>query len=311
MAEFRVGNGPAVPAHVSDSNPATTKVQVRRSGVSPIAIAVSALICGSAFAYAVTRTGPEVPDSASASSVVEAKASASNQPAAEPDDPPATIDKRAPAGETVVREARVAPSPETALETAAEPAPLAEDNPRWAQSPKADSIEWEGQVAVADSEAEIALLERKFSAETADTSAAGPESGDGPELAYAAVTKERERSNARREPAEPEFGDISMVAARTKDFVNMRADRKKGAPVVTVVPEGAEVRIAEGCRGWCATEFEGKRGFIYASYLEFLDSRRTASIGNEAPVTSKASSLAERIGAETPTEAEHRWQIGR
>lgn len=55
--------------------------------------------------------------------------------------------------------------------------------------------------------------------------------------------------------------------------VNMRARGTKGARVLGVIPQGATVGLVD-CGGWCEVIYEGRRGFIYKSFID--GSGRTA-----------------------------------
>lgn len=63
--------------------------------------------------------------------------------------------------------------------------------------------------------------------------------------------------------------DVGRAANRTATIasaVNMRAKGAKGARVIGVIPRGATVGLV-GCDSWCEVIYEGRRGFIYKSFL--------------------------------------------
>jgi uncharacterized protein YraI len=92
----------------------------------------------------------------------------------------------------------------------------------------------------------------------------------------------------------------------------MRAEGSSRAPVIAVVPNGAAVRIAAGCKGWCPTIHEGRRGYVYRDYLDVIDSRSTASVPAARPAPERKSKLPRWLGGgkeiQTPNED---WQTGR
>lgn len=87
------------------------------------------------------------------------------------------------------------------------------------------------------------------------------------------------------EAIEPEPPSVADGPAPTRkatiaSAVNMRAKGAKGARVLGVIPRGATVGLVE-CDGWCEVVYEGRRGFVYKSFLD--DSDRTADASETAP----------------------------
>jgi uncharacterized protein YraI len=33
------------------------------------------------------------------------------------------------------------------------------------------------------------------------------------------------------------------------------------------IPRGSQIQVAAGCRHWCAVTYDGRRGFVYKSFL--------------------------------------------
>ena len=64
-------------------------------------------------------------------------------------------------------------------------------------------------------------------------------------------------------PAEP--ADLS--SDRVKAAVNVRAEGRKGSPVLFVLPAGAQVRIAESEGGWVHVYSDQGEGWIFSSFV--------------------------------------------
>jgi len=61
-------------------------------------------------------------------------------------------------------------------------------------------------------------------------------------------------------------GAVAAGAARVTSAVNMRSAPKKGAGVLGVVPAGSNVKVLS-CDGWCQISFNGRKGWVYKSFL--------------------------------------------
>lgn len=61
-------------------------------------------------------------------------------------------------------------------------------------------------------------------------------------------------------------GRAPSRTATIASAVNMRASGAKGARVLAVIPRGATVGLVD-CDGWCEVIYEGRRGFIYKSFI--------------------------------------------
>lgn len=62
------------------------------------------------------------------------------------------------------------------------------------------------------------------------------------------------------------LGGVAAGAARVTAAVNMRSGPRKGSSVLTVVPAGSPVQVLS-CNGWCQIAYNGRKGFVYKSYL--------------------------------------------
>lgn len=106
----------------------------------------------------------------------------------------------------------------------------------------------EATVVVAETEAEVAALEESMS----------------DSVPQGVVADEPEPESVL---ASPEAFDRPMVQAYATEHVNMRYGPDKDTGVVTVVPKHARVQTASDCEHWCAVVYDGKRGWIYKSYI--------------------------------------------
>ena len=59
---------------------------------------------------------------------------------------------------------------------------------------------------------------------------------------------------------------LKPAAARVVSSVNMRAGADNKAPIVTALPAGSRVTIVR-CKFWCEIVADGKRGFVFKSFL--------------------------------------------
>ncbi len=76
-------------------------------------------------------------------------------------------------------------------------------------------------------------------------------------------------------PAIAATGDVASLVkpdakpthvGRVKKHVNLRSGPADEAKVLTVVPAKASVNVLS-CKGWCEVEYQGKRGWIYKSFI--------------------------------------------
>lgn len=61
-------------------------------------------------------------------------------------------------------------------------------------------------------------------------------------------------------------GGVTAGAARVTSAVNMRSAPRKGAGVLGVVPAGTNVKVLS-CDGWCQISYNGRKGWVYKSFL--------------------------------------------
>jgi hypothetical protein len=100
------------------------------------------------------------------------------------------------------------------------------------------------EVAVAESEAEIAELEDRL----ADR--------DGEAFVVAAASD-----------IAAQFGGDAPEGTVTS-YVNLRAGPENDAEILQIVPENANVTLLDHCPNWCEVEHDGVRGFIYGSFVD-------------------------------------------
>lgn len=279
MIRSRARNSAASQDTLSRPEGRRRKLLNKRRGVSPQAVICSALLCGGAFAYALS-----VSSDGDTLKMAQAASPASVQEAVVPVAATAEIAASPAAATATLRAARLAQA--TPAEEADRLRPIHGTDPRWASDvqPVKDGFDWKGRLGLSDDGSEIVTLDRPANPLIRK---------DAPsELAYA----EPARKPASQQAAgSAEFNEAELVNARTTSAVNMRASGKKNATVITVLPGGAEILVAEGCQHWCPTIFEDKRGYVYKSYISLVDMETTASIrataeeGSEAePATEKA-----------------------
>lgn len=74
------------------------------------------------------------------------------------------------------------------------------------------------------------------------------------------------------------FGGDPVGSATIRRSVTMRAAPKKGATPIGNLSAGEKVQLV-ACRGWCEVIAEGKRGFIYKSFVDAGTSARADTAG--------------------------------
>jgi Bacterial SH3 domain len=68
--------------------------------------------------------------------------------------------------------------------------------------------------------------------------------------------------------APPDEGKGPMKSAYVPSRLNLRQAAGVDSAVVTVIPAGSTVQVADCISGWCAVEFEGQHGYAIATGLE-------------------------------------------
>lgn len=122
------------------------------------------------------------------------------------------------------------------------------------------------EVEVADSEAEVAMLEEQtgMAAEPAPESEmeiARLESAAGG-VAIAAV------KDSGSEPASASAGipQVALKPARVTRYVNLRDGPADEAKVIAVIPTNTRIEAEADCN-WCVVTYNGQKGYVYKSFL--------------------------------------------
>ena len=68
-----------------------------------------------------------------------------------------------------------------------------------------------------------------------------------------------------------EHATVVLPMGASGSTVNIRQGSSKDSPIVARVPVGSVVDVAMDYGTWCYIEYEGKRGFMMANYLEYED----------------------------------------
>ncbi|TKT75467.1 SH3 domain-containing protein [Aquamicrobium sp. LC103] len=88
--------------------------------------------------------------------------------------------------------------------------------------------------------------------------------------------------------AEPDFTNISLSPATVGRYVNLRSGPADEAEVLLVVPANAVIEAARDCN-WCEAVYQGRRGYIYRSFISYPDQ---ASAGETAPSAARTAPTA-------------------
>ena len=72
------------------------------------------------------------------------------------------------------------------------------------------------------------------------------------------------------------LGGVAPGAARVTAAVNLRSSPRKGSSVAVVVPAGSAVNVLT-CDGWCEVVYNGKKGWVYKSYLIGIEGQAAES----------------------------------
>lgn len=106
-------------------------------------------------------------------------------------------------------------------------------------------------VAVADSDEEASRLEQLMAEESA------PPAADTLPAASA------------DDATAPVADDGTLLSpARAAKYVNLRASPDNEGAVLAVVPASAEILAEENCTHWCTVVHDGRRGYVYKSFIE-------------------------------------------
>ncbi|MCO5081287.1 MAG: SH3 domain-containing protein [Rhizobiaceae bacterium] len=85
------------------------------------------------------------------------------------------------------------------------------------------------------------------------------------QTALAAMQARPEPSEVRPEKVSARTTGLSLAKIRSSVF--LRARPADGSKVLVTIPRGTNVQVDPGCRHWCAVTYDGKRGFVYKSFL--------------------------------------------
>lgn len=198
--------------------------------------------------------------------------------AAEPAEPPAAPVETAPAAP---RES-VADAVDTVDTAATEPIEVLDSNdPRWGSSFAAPNPApavapgVNGELAYAAGDPAADALKRAVVDGTTDSTETS------------AIPQPRPAIEAiRPEQPDPVEGRAAMRTATIASAVNMRARGAKGSRVLGVIPQGATVGLVD-CDGWCEVIYDGRRGFIYKSFIEGPDRTAEATQAEEPGTPSR------------------------
>lgn len=247
--------------------------------------AAGALTVAAAIAVGLPeRTAGEATDASSAQTAVDIPAEAAS-PAEEPEV------AATPSGET---KGLVEPAPNTqqaeaetetdtlrmrmAGEAPAEASNRAErpDLQQTASIDDADGLVMEDVVAVAESETELLALEDEQRRQNAELLS----EVEGTQLAYSspvdldvesAGVESAGIESAGVESAGPigegTAGTAPLEPAQVTQFVNFRAGPANEEAVIAVIPEGTRIEATTECQHWCEALYQGRRGYVYESYV--------------------------------------------
>lgn len=87
------------------------------------------------------------------------------------------------------------------------------------------------------------------------------------ETAMARQDPEAFKVEKKPSPTPVSASTAGMITGSVRTAVNMRAGGADEARVLQVVPAGARISMAEGCRHWCTVIYKGRKGYIYKSFL--------------------------------------------
>ena len=100
--------------------------------------------------------------------------------------------------------------------------------------------------------------------------------GEEEALAFAPVEAPRPQSAPRDSKAvlaavaanaDKEASGINLLNAKIRKSVFLRAKPGSRAKVLTTIPSGASVQVAQGCEHWCAVTYDGQKGYVYKSFV--------------------------------------------
>ncbi|MEZ5812326.1 MAG: hypothetical protein R3D45_13015 [Rhizobiaceae bacterium] len=253
--------------------------QRRRTGFLLAGVALASAIFGGAAAYAFMATGDE-PAPVQVAQLDTVRTDASDEIAVARITEPTRAEKveaeKAGKAETAGVEARMA-----------DPAPLAKNNPRWADEAPEPVIAADDNRAVnaletafngkrddvvdanVDGDASSTLVAALSDVDVAETEAdvLALEKEMNPDVATSSIEQAEEIRPARI--SAPSFATGDLTSARATKWVNMRASNNKHAAKMLVVPQDAEILADPACQHWCRVVYDGRLGYIYRTYIRF------------------------------------------
>lgn len=93
----------------------------------------------------------------------------------------------------------------------------------------------------------------------------------------------------------PTLGTATVSTARGR-FLNFRSAPASGNNIVGQIPSGARLRVISGDSDWCRVEYQGRDGYVMASFLRFDSSAQTPA-PTPAPQATEAPSQTPDAGA--------------
>ncbi|CCV08583.1 conserved exported hypothetical protein [Mesorhizobium metallidurans STM 2683] len=161
-------------------------------------------------------------------------------------------------------------SPTVAAAEAEIPA-LAPNDPRWTGSKAASAAASSGQEAgKSEQAAAFADPAAKNDAATMLAKVAAPGKTDGAQTAAIATAKPQAPAAAQDDSDQAKAKSRKAAAAGTGRIlraVTMRTGPKKNAAAMVTVPAKTSVQVM-GCKQWCQIVYNGKRGWIYKTYIK-------------------------------------------
>lgn len=108
--------------------------------------------------------------------------------------------------------------------------------------------------------------------------------------------KETETQTEQESETEDIYEDIPFVTpdeeavqqknlVKTTSSVNLRTNADKDSEVLIVVPEGIELIVFSEENGWVQVEYAGYSGYVFAEYIQQIDTSQEAETENIDSVT--------------------------
>ncbi len=275
----------------------------KRSGFLLVTTACLSALCGGAAAYALMASSddptPVRVASLDTSTFINTAISANTVSAKAAEDKAEQAAAETMAGERPTGAATADQTVEVAVADVSDGRliPLGKNNPRWSddlepaikrepRQGRAKTVEEAlRNVAIAETEEEVVALEEKMNPEL--LAMVSPDAGDDP---AGAVIAEEPISPVH--VSAPVFATGDLVPARATRWVNMRADARKGAVKMMVVPEDSDILSDPDCQHWCRVVYDGRLGYVYRTYIRFPGEGSVAA-SSEVPTETGAATESE------------------